>query len=149
MPDFEEKVVSIKVIGVGGAGNNVVNRMIAAGVGGVEFVVVNTDKQDLNKSNCRNKIQIGEKLTGGMGAGSKPEISTKSCWAAPTSCPIKCSTSRPFWMSWTRISGAPSTSPLTRSGWPASASGSKRNKFGKISRFSIDLSRFTRYYNGV
>ncbi len=70
MPDFEEKVVSIKVIGVGGAGNNVVNRMIAAGVGGVEFVVVNTD--------CRNKIQIGEKLTGGMGAGSKPEIGQKS-----------------------------------------------------------------------
>ena len=78
MPDFEEKVASIKVIGVGGAGNNVVNRMIAAGVGGVEFVVVNTDKQDLNKSNCRNKIQIGEKLTGGMGAGSKPEIGQKS-----------------------------------------------------------------------
>ncbi len=78
MPDFEEKVVSIKVIGVGGAGNNVVNRMIDAGVSGVEFVVVNTDKQDLNKSNCRNKIQIGEKLTGGMGAGSKPEIGQKS-----------------------------------------------------------------------
>ena len=78
MPDFEEKVVSIKVIGVGGAGNNVVNRMIASGVGGVEFVVVNTDKQDLNKSNCPNKIQIGEKLTGGMGAGSKPDIGQKS-----------------------------------------------------------------------
>ena len=78
MPDFEEKVVSIKVIGVGGAGNNVVNRMLAAGVGGVDFVVVNTDKQDLNKSNCKNKLQIGEKLTGGMGAGSKPEIGRKS-----------------------------------------------------------------------
>ena len=78
MPDFEEKVVSIKVLGVGGAGNNVVNRMIASGVGGVEFVVINTDKQDLNKSNCKNKVQIGEKLTGGMGAGSKPEIGQKS-----------------------------------------------------------------------
>ena len=78
MPDFEEKVVSIKVIGVGGAGNNVVNRMLEAGVGGVDFVVVNTDKQDLNKSKCKNKIQIGEKLTGGMGAGSKPEIGQKS-----------------------------------------------------------------------
>ena len=78
MPDFEEKVVSIKVIGVGGAGNNVINRMIEAGVDGVDFVVVNTDKQDLNKSNCKNKIQIGEKLTGGMGAGSKPEIGQKS-----------------------------------------------------------------------
>ena len=57
---------------MGGAGNNVINRMIEAGVGGVDFVVVNTDKQDLNKSICKNKIQIGEKLTGGMGAGSKP-----------------------------------------------------------------------------
>ena len=78
MADFEEKVVSIKVIGVGGAGNNVVNRMIAAGVSGVDFVVVNTDKQDLNKSKCPNKLQIGEKLTGGMGAGSKPEIGQMS-----------------------------------------------------------------------
>ena len=75
---FEERVVKIKVIGVGGAGNNVINRMIEAGVGGVDFIVINTDKQDLNKSICTNKIQIGEKLTGGMGAGSKPEIGRKS-----------------------------------------------------------------------
>ena len=75
---FQERVVKIKVIGVGGAGNNVINRMIESGVGGVDFVVVNTDKQDLNKSNCDNKLQIGEKLTGGMGAGSKPEIGRKS-----------------------------------------------------------------------
>ena len=74
MGDFTERVVKIKVIGIGGAGNNVVNRMIDAGVEGVDFVVVNTDKQDLNKSNCPTKIQIGEKLTNGMGAGSKPEI---------------------------------------------------------------------------
>ena len=74
MADFQERVVKIKVIGVGGAGNNVINRMIEGGVGGVDFVVINTDKQDLNKSNCKNKVQIGEKLTGGMGAGSKPEI---------------------------------------------------------------------------
>ncbi|MFI3313081.1 MAG: cell division protein FtsZ, partial [Eubacteriales bacterium] len=58
---YKDKVVAIKVIGVGGAGNNVVNRMIAADMSGVEFVVVNTDKQDLNKSKCPNKIQIGEK----------------------------------------------------------------------------------------
>ena len=75
---FQDRVVKIKVIGVGGAGNNVINRMINAGVEGVEFVVVNTDKQDLNKSTCKNKVQIGEKLTGGMGAGSKPEIGKKS-----------------------------------------------------------------------
>ena len=82
MADYEEnvqeKVVSIKVIGVGGAGNNVINRMIASNVQGVEFVAINTDRQDLNKSKCKNKIQIGEKLTGGMGAGSKPEIGQKS-----------------------------------------------------------------------
>ena len=74
----QERVVKIKVIGVGGAGNNVINRMISAGVDGVEFVVINTDKQDLNKSVCKNKVQIGEKLTGGMGAGSKPEIGQQS-----------------------------------------------------------------------
>jgi cell division protein FtsZ len=79
MPEMnEDKVVNIKVIGVGGAGNNVVNRMISAGITGVDFIVINTDRQDLNKSKCENKIQIGEKLTGGMGAGSKPEIGQKS-----------------------------------------------------------------------
>ena len=67
---YPERVVKIKVIGVGGAGNNVINRMIESGVAGVDFIVINTDKQDLNKSFCKNKVQIGEKLTGGMGAGS-------------------------------------------------------------------------------
>ncbi len=75
---FQERVVKIKVIGVGGAGNNVINRMIESGIEGVDFIVVNTDKQDLNKSICKNKVQIGEKLTGGMGAGSKPEVGKKS-----------------------------------------------------------------------
>ena len=75
---FQDRVVKIKVIGVGGAGNNVINRMIESGVDGVDFTVINTDKQDLNKSICKNKLQIGEKLTGGMGAGSKPEIGRKS-----------------------------------------------------------------------
>ena len=75
---YANNVVNIKVIGVGGAGNNVVNRMIESKIGGVEFVVVNTDRQDLNKSKCENKLQIGEKLTNGMGAGSKPEIGKKS-----------------------------------------------------------------------
>ena len=75
---YAEKVVNIKVIGVGGAGNNVVNRMIESNADSVEFVVVNTDRQDLNKSKCPNKLQIGEKLTGGMGAGSKPDIGKKS-----------------------------------------------------------------------
>ena len=78
LPDATQEESIIKVIGVGGAGNNVINRMIASDVKGVEFVAVNTDKQDLEKSKCKNKVQIGEKLTGGMGAGSKPEIGKKS-----------------------------------------------------------------------
>ena len=60
-----ENVVTLKVIGVGGAGNNVVNRMVKSGTQGVEFVSVNTDKQALAVSNADQKIQIGEKLTGG------------------------------------------------------------------------------------
>ena len=75
---YTDKVVNIKVIGVGGAGNNVVNRMITSGIGGVEFVVVNTDRRDLNKSKCDNKLQIGEKLTKGLGAGAKPEVGQKA-----------------------------------------------------------------------
>ena len=75
---FQERVVKIKVIGIGGAGNNVINRMIDAGVEGVDFIVVNTDKQDLNKSICKNQLQIVEKLTQGLGAGAKPEIGKKS-----------------------------------------------------------------------
>ncbi len=75
---FNERVVKIKVIGIGGAGNNVINRMIESGVEGVDFIVVNTDKQDLNKSICKNQLQIGEKLTQGLGAGAKPEIGRKS-----------------------------------------------------------------------
>ncbi|MBQ1265036.1 MAG: cell division protein FtsZ, partial [Oscillospiraceae bacterium] len=78
MADYTEKVVSIKVIGIGGAGNNVINRMLESGMSGVELVVVNTDKQDLNKSKCKTKLQIGEKLTGGLGAGAKPEIGQQS-----------------------------------------------------------------------
>ena len=68
----------IKVIGVGGGGNNVVNRMIKTGVKGVDFIAVNTDKQFLDVSAATYKIQIGEKLTGGKGAGSDPEVGRKS-----------------------------------------------------------------------
>ena len=73
-----DTVVNIKVIGVGGAGNNVVNRMVSSGTKGVDFVAVNTDKQALNISSAAYKIQIGEKLTNGQGAGSNPEIGRKS-----------------------------------------------------------------------
>ena len=73
-----ENVVSIKVVGIGGGGNNVVNRMVADGVKGVEFVAVNTDKQVLNASGANYKIQIGEKLTGGKGAGANPEVGRKA-----------------------------------------------------------------------
>ena len=73
-----ENVVTIKVVGVGGAGNNVVNRMVKAGTQGVEFIAINTDKQDLAVSNANQKIQIGEKMTRGQGAGSDPDIGKRS-----------------------------------------------------------------------
>ena len=73
-----DTVVNIKVIGVGGGGNNVVNLMVRSGAKGVEFVAVNTDKQALNVSSATYKIQIGEKLTHGQGAGADPEVGRKA-----------------------------------------------------------------------
>ena len=73
-----ENVVTLKVVGVGGAGNNVVNRMVKAGTQGVEFIAINTDKQALAVSNADQKLQIGEKMTHGQGAGSDPEIGKRS-----------------------------------------------------------------------
>ena len=69
---------TIKVIGVGGAGNNAVNRMIEAGIRNVEFIAVNTDRQTLNESKASSKIQIGEKLTRGLGAGANPDIGSQA-----------------------------------------------------------------------
>lgn len=68
----------IKVVGVGGGGNNAVNRMIDFGLQGVEFIAINTDKQALFLSKANQKIQIGEKLTKGLGAGADPEIGQKA-----------------------------------------------------------------------
>ena len=73
-----DNVVAIKVVGVGGAGNNVVNRMVKSGTQGVEFISINTDKQALAVSSADEKIQIGEKLTHGQGAGSNPEVGKRS-----------------------------------------------------------------------
>lgn len=72
------RIATIKVIGVGGGGNNAVNRMIEHGVQGVDFIAVNTDAQALNLSKADTKIQIGEKLTRGLGAGANPEIGKKA-----------------------------------------------------------------------
>lgn len=77
--DFErdtvrDVAVNIKVLGVGGGGVNAVNRMIASGVKGVEFIAINTDKQSLERSLAETKLVIGEKITNGFGAGSNPEI---------------------------------------------------------------------------
>ena len=69
---------TIKVIGVGGAGNNAVNRMIDAGIKGVDFIAVNTDRQALQTSKAGTKIQIGEKITRGLGAGANPDIGAQS-----------------------------------------------------------------------
>ena len=71
--DEMENVVQIKVVGVGGGGGNAVNRMVAAGVRGVEFIAINTDKAALFLSKADQKIQIGEKSAAGMGAGGNPE----------------------------------------------------------------------------
>ena len=73
---FEEAI--IKVIGVGGAGNNSINRMIEAGIKNVEFIAINTDRQILSKSNAEVKLQIGEQLTRGLGAGGSAEIGEKA-----------------------------------------------------------------------
>lgn len=74
MPSVENTQARILVIGVGGAGNNAVNRMVDENVQGVELVGVNTDRQALSLCKAETKIQIGEKLTKGLGAGAKPEI---------------------------------------------------------------------------
>ena len=69
---------TIKVIGVGGGGTNAVNRMVDSGIRGVEFVAVNTDRQALLLSKAVSKIQIGEKITRGLGAGANPDIGAQS-----------------------------------------------------------------------
>lgn len=71
-------VCQIKVIGVGGGGNNAVNRMIAANIKSAQFVAINTDKQALMMSKSKDQVQIGEKLTRGLGAGADPEIGRKA-----------------------------------------------------------------------
>lgn len=72
--DIAEQKARLKVIGVGGAGGNAVNRMIQAGMKGVDFIVINTDAQDLENNNAENKIQIGKNQTKGLGAGAKAEV---------------------------------------------------------------------------
>ena len=78
MEDIYTDMAKIKVIGVGGGGNNAVNRMIEAGIKGVDFVAINTDRQTLANSKAQTKIQIGEKLTRGLGAGANPTIGKSS-----------------------------------------------------------------------
>ena len=78
MDDNKSKGANIKVIGVGGGGGNAVNRMISEGVKGVQFIVANTDVQALQASNADVKIQLGPKLTKGLGAGSTPEVGAKA-----------------------------------------------------------------------
>lgn len=81
MFDFDvnmDQFAHIKVVGVGGGGNNAVNRMIENGVKGIEFVAVNTDRQALHSSQAEIRLQIGEKLTRGLGAGANPDIGMKA-----------------------------------------------------------------------
>ena len=79
--DFEQEFdsgVNIKVVGVGGGGNNAVNRMISTNIRGVEFISVNTDSQVLDTSCAAKKLVIGDKITRGKGAGSNPDIGKRS-----------------------------------------------------------------------
>lgn len=78
--DYENfsQICNIKVIGIGGGGNNAVNRMVNANINSADFVAVNTDKQALLMSRARHRIQIGEKLTRGLGAGADPDIGQKA-----------------------------------------------------------------------
>lgn len=81
MFDFDvdvDQYAKIKVIGVGGGGNNAVNRMVESGVRGIDFVALNTDRQALYSSKAEIKLQIGEKLTRGLGAGANPDIGAKA-----------------------------------------------------------------------
>ncbi|MBP2672126.1 MAG: ftsZ, partial [candidate division NC10 bacterium] len=73
-----EKMANIKVIGIGGGGSNAIGRMVSSSMSGVEFIVVNTDAQALRHTPVEHKIQIGEKLTKGLGAGANPEIGRKA-----------------------------------------------------------------------
>ncbi len=73
-----ESTAKILVIGVGGAGNNAVNRMVEQNIKGVEFVCINTDKQHLKNCKAPQCVQIGEKLTKGLGAGAQPEIGAQA-----------------------------------------------------------------------
>ena len=75
---------TIKVIGVGGAGNNAVNRMVESGIKNVEFIAVNTDRQALLLSKAASKIQIGEKITRGLGAGANPDIGAQAAEESKT-----------------------------------------------------------------
>ena len=76
--DNQSFTANIKVVGVGGAGNNALNRMIAASISGVEFIALNTDAQQLKRNNASVKIQVGTKLTKGLGAGANPEVGRKA-----------------------------------------------------------------------
>ena len=74
----QENSAVIKVIGVGGGGCNAINRMLEADLKGVDYIAINTDKQALSRCNAETKVQIGEKLTRGLGAGGNPEIGQRS-----------------------------------------------------------------------
>ncbi|HRI56827.1 MAG TPA: cell division protein FtsZ, partial [Anaerolineae bacterium] len=77
-PSYVDNFAKIRVVGVGGGGSNAVNRMIEAGIQGVEFIVVNTDAQALLDANSPQRMRIGDKLTRGLGAGGDPEIGEKA-----------------------------------------------------------------------
>lgn len=99
-----DNLAVIKVVGVGGGGTNAVNRMVEAGIKGVEFIAINTDHQALLMSDADKTIHIGEELTRGLGAGANPEV---GCQAAEESrSEIRMRLPRPTWCSSPRVKAA-------------------------------------------
>ena len=113
-----ESAAKIIVVGVGGAGNNAVNRMVEDTIGGVEFIGINTDKQALTLCKAPSTIQIGEKVTKGLGAGAKPETMIRMKKTMQIGLPAKYwMTGTPFAMEMERLSAfsamPPRMSPRT------------------------------------
>jgi cell division protein FtsZ len=84
------RAANIKVVGVGGGGSNAVNRMVEVGLGGVEFIVANTDVQALDYNKAGVKVQIGNKLTKGLGAGATRTSAGRRRWRTPTRSSTRC-----------------------------------------------------------
>ena len=133
-----ESAAKIIVVGVGGAGNNAVNRMVDENIDGVEFIGVNTDKQALQLCKAPKLLQIGEKLTKGLGAGAKPEVGEKAAEesAEEIAAALEGADTFAALLYWSRSAGAPalySTMPSCTAGAPGAIASSTVKTAGSTS----------------